>query len=87
MKKIKMFIMASCPYCKEALRWMNELFAENLNYKKLEIEIIDEREKPEIANKFDYYYVPSFYVEDKKMHEGAAGLEKIRRVFDAALKE
>jgi len=85
MKKITMFIMASCPYCQEALRLMDTLFAENQEYKSLEIEKIDELIHPDIAAKYDYYYVPTFYVGNEKLHEGAANLKKIRKVFDAAL--
>ena len=85
MKKITMFIMASCPYCKEALRFMDTLFAENPAYQSLEIEKIDELVHPDIAAKYDYYYVPTFYVGDKKAHEGAASLKKVKRVFDEAL--
>ena len=85
MKKITMFMFQSCPYCKEALRFMDELYAQDEAYKTIELEMIDERINPEIADKYDYYYVPTYYVGDKKLHEGAASLESIRRVFDAAL--
>jgi len=85
MKKITMFTMKSCPYCKAALRWMDALFAENPEYRRLEIVMIDELVEPEIAARYDYYYVPTYYVGDKKMHEGAASLKKIKRVFDAAM--
>ena len=85
MKKITMFTMASCPYCVEALRWMDELFTENAAYKMLEIKKIDELVEPDIAEQYDYYYVPTYYVGDRKMHEGAASLDKIRRVFDTAM--
>jgi len=85
MKKITLFTMKSCPYCKAALRFMDDLFAENPQYKSLEIENIDEREHPQIAAAYDYYYVPTYYVGDEKLHEGAASLDKVRRVFDAAL--
>ena len=85
MKKITMFTMASCPYCRKALRWMDELLARNAGYKALEIEIIDEVVHPDIAERYDYYYVPTYYVGDQKVHEGAASLKKIKRVFDAAM--
>jgi glutaredoxin len=87
LKKITMFTMESCPYCKEALRWMDELLAANADYMSLEIEKIDELIYPDIAGKYDYYYVPTYYVADDKLHEGVASLEKIRRVFDAAMGE
>ena len=77
--------MESCPYCKAALRIMDELFASNSEYMGLEIEKIDERVHPDIAEKYDYYYVPSYYVDGEKLHEGVASKEKIKRVFDAAL--
>ena len=64
---------------------MDELYAENDAYKALEIEKIDELVHPDIAEKYDYYYVPTYFVGDKKQHEGAASLEKIRRVFDLAI--
>ena len=85
MKKVTMFTMKTCPYCKAALRWMDELFKENAKYKALEIEKIDEVAHPDIAEQYDYYYVPTYYVGSTKLHEGPASLEKIRRVFDAAL--
>ena len=85
MKKITMFKMAACPHCQRALQWMEELYAENAAYQAIEIEQIDELVYPDIAEKYDYYYVPTFYVEGEKLHEGVASLEKIRRVFDAAL--
>lgn len=85
MKKVTMFTMASCPYCRQALRWLDELLAENPAYSSIEIEKIDERVYPDIARRYDYYLVPTFYVGETKMHEGAASLKAIRRVLDAAL--
>jgi glutaredoxin len=86
MKKITMFVMESCPYCKQALRWMEELFAENSAYTAIEIEKIDELVHPDIADRYDYYYVPTYYVGSEKLHEGAASREIIRGVLDAAMK-
>jgi len=85
MKKITMFTMASCPYCRRALGWMDELLAENPAYQAIELEKIDEVVYPDIAAKYNYYFVPTYYIGDEKLHEGAASKEKIRRVFDAAL--
>jgi len=85
MKKITLFMMKSCPYCIEALRLMDVLLAENPEYLSLDIEKIDERVHPEIARKYDYYYVPTFYIGNEKLHEGVVNIKTIRRVFDAAL--
>ena len=85
MDKITLFVMESCPHCKRALRIMDALFAENADYLSLEIEKIDENVHPEIANKYDYYYVPAFYIGDSKQHEGAVNPDIVRRVLDTAL--
>jgi len=85
MKEITMFMMKSCPYCQEALRLMNRLSSDNNAYKALTVNYIDENEQPELAEKYDYYRVPTYYVGGKKLHEGAATLNDIKRVFDAAL--
>ena len=85
MKKITMFIIRSCPFCQDAFRIMEALFKESPEYLALKIEKIDENIYPDIAKKYDYYYVPTFYVGDEKMHEGAASMKKVKRVFDAAL--
>ena len=85
MKNVTMFILQSCPYCKQALRWMDELLVENASYKSVAVEVIDERDQPELADSFDYWYVPTYYVGDEKLHEGAATKQKIKRVYEAAL--
>jgi disulfide oxidoreductase YuzD len=63
---------------------MNALIAENKEYEDLNINIIDEHAHPEIADKYDYYLVPTYYVGDEKVHEGAASLKKIKKVLDTA---
>lgn len=87
MKKITMFTLKTCPFCLQALGFMDALFAENPKYLALEIENIDENEHPDISDRHDYYYVPTYYVDGVKLHEGAANLDSVRRVFDAALSE
>ena len=85
MKKITMFILDTCPYCVQALHWMDELFAMNPSYKALDIEIINERINPEASNKYNYDYVPAFFIGDEKLHNGVASRDIIRRVFDTAI--
>ena len=85
MKKILMFTMASCPYCQRALQWMSELCAENPAYRTIPVELIDEVINPELANQYDYYYVPTYYVNGEKVHEGVATREIIQSVYEKAL--
>ena len=82
---ILMFIMESCPYCREALKWMEELIAADNIYSVFDIKIVDENKERKLADSYDYYYVPTYYIGWQKVHEGAATKEKIRDVFDTAL--
>lgn len=85
MKKITMFTMQSCPYCKSARKWMDEILESDAKYSKIPLTVIDETEEPDLAAKFDYYYVPTYYIDDKKVHEGAASFDIVKKVFDDAL--
>lgn len=82
MKTVYMFITSWCPYCKQALDWMKELKNENPKYRNIDIKIIDEERNPEIAKKYDYYYVPTYFVGETKIHEGVPSKEIIREVFE-----
>lgn len=73
-----------CPHCQLALRCLAELQTQD-KYKDLVIEKINEREQPEVADQYDYYYVPTFYVDEEKVHEGHAEMEDVQRVLDLAL--
>ena len=84
-KKITMFTMASCPYCRNAGNWMREILESDAKYAEIPLTVIDETENPELAAGFDYYYVPSYYIDGEKVHEGAATFEIVKEVFDRAL--
>lgn len=85
MRKVYMFVTGWCPHCRRALAWMDELRKENPEYSQIEIRIIDEEKEPETARKYSYYYVPTYFVDDEKVHEGVPTKESIRSVFDKAL--
>ena len=80
-----MFMFEGCPHCRNAARMMEEIFAEHPEYAKVPLTVIDERKNPEIAGKYDYYYVPTFYAGDLKMMEGVPDKEAIRKVFANAI--
>jgi len=85
MKKILMFHFASCPYCRAAMNYLQELTEENPEFATVEIEKIDEKIHPEIADKYDYWYVPTFYVDGQKVHEGACTKKIVENVLRASL--
>ena len=74
MKPVKFFYQERCPFCKQALRYIEELKEEHPEFQPIEIEMIEETQHPDIADKYEYYYVPTFYVDGVKVHE--AGIFK-----------
>ena len=85
MKDIKLFVLGGCPYCIKALDFQNQLIASRPEYAALSIEIIDEQLQKEVADSFDYYYVPTYYVDGKKVHEGAIDKDGVAAVLKSAL--
>ena len=87
MKKITLFVLRNCPFCIQALEWQQGILKENKDYQKIPLEIVDEAEEYDRAEGYDYYYVPSYYIDDQKVHEGVATREKIEMVFEMALRD
>lgn len=84
MEKITLFYLKNCPHCKKAQQILSKLL-QNPKYQKLEIVRIEENMRPEIANQYDYYYVPTFYVGNKKICEGILSEKQIEEVLERAL--
>lgn len=84
MKDITVLITDWCPHCKRAINWIDEVKQENPKYKEIKVEIIDEEKTPEIAQQYDYYYVPTYFVGKRKAFEGGTTKEIVRKVFEEA---
>lgn len=87
MKEILMMKLESCPYCHQALDIMEELKKECPEYKNIPVKMVNQDEDTELSESLDYWYVPTYYVGGEKLHEGVPTKEKIRKVYDEALKE
>lgn len=87
MKEVKMFIQSTCPHCKRCKVMVEELFAARPEYKEVPLTIIDERLDPATADKYDYYYVPTFFVAEVKVHEGVPTQEAVENVFKQACED
>ena len=81
MKPITYFYLKECPFCKKAFRYIEELKREHPELQTVEIDTVEESEQPEIADRYDYYYVPTFYVDGKKVHEGGIFKEEMEAVL------
>lgn len=85
MKHVKMIVLQGCPHCKNAFRYIDELKKENMLYQNVEIEVIDEVKEEEKTRGYDYWYVPTFFVNNQKMHEGVPTKDKIEEVLREAI--
>lgn len=85
-KRVKMMMLDTCPHCAHAIELINELKKEHPEYNEVEIETIEENREAGKTQGYDYWYVPTFFVDDVKMHEGVPTKDKIERVFIEALK-
>ena len=81
MKNVKLFYLKHCPFCKKAIRYIDELKAQYAELASVEIDMIEESEQADVADKFDYYYVPTFYVDGVKVHEGGIYPEEVEAIL------
>lgn len=81
---ILFFHLAHCPHCLRARQLMAEVYANHPEYRAIPIREINERKESKLANQYDYYYVPAYFVNGKKVHEGVPSYDKILAVFEAA---
>ena len=90
MKSVKMFYIDGCPYCRAAREALADL-EKNEKYSGLSVELINESEHPDIADRYDYYHVPTEFVDEKKAFETQPGdsadeiSEKLVTALDSAL--
>jgi len=84
MKTIKLFYLKDCPFCKKAFSYIDELKKQDA-YKDIVFELTEESEQPEIADQYDYYYVPTFYIDGEKIHEGGIFPNEVEEILKKAL--
>ena len=87
MKELKIFYQERCPFCKKAFRYIEELKEENERYRNIVPKCIEETLEEEYANSFDYYYVPTFYLDNVKIHEGGITKEEVKEILNLVIKE
>ena len=85
-KPVKMMILETCPYCKQAFQMMDELKAKHPEYKNVDIDIIEESKEPEKIEGYNYWFVPTFFVGGQKILEGIPTIDHVEKVFQEALK-
>ena len=92
MKKLTVFYLEGCPYCRKAVKAVKELWAENPAWARLDMEWIEESDHPEISKNYDYYYVPTMFIGNAKHYEARPGESfeeckgHVKEVLDEALR-
>lgn len=86
-KPVKMMMLDTCPYCRQAFQMLDELKRNNPEYRKVDIEVIEEEREPEKTKGYDYWYVPTFFVDDRKIMEGVPTMELVEKVLREALSD
>ncbi|MFA6776521.1 MAG: thioredoxin family protein [Sphaerochaetaceae bacterium] len=84
MKKVQLFYQPACPFCKMTLKWIEEVRKEQPQTASLPIDMIDELREPILADQYDYYFVPTFYVNGEKAHEGICTKKIVRTIMTDA---
>ncbi len=85
MKKLQIFYQEQCPFCKRAFRYIDELKDENDAFRPIKPQCIEETIEADYADSFDYFYVPTFYVDGKKVHEGGITKEEVKEILNSVL--
>lgn len=60
MKAVKLFYQERCPFCKKALRYIEELKEEYPEFQPIEIEMIEETQHPDIGRPIRLLLCPDF---------------------------
>lgn len=69
MKEVTLFYLQDCPYCHYAKRALEELRREKPEYAEISVKWIEESKQPEVAEQYNYYYVPTIFYGEKKLYE------------------
>lgn len=91
MHGVTMFYLESCPYCAQATQAIRELREENMDYRSVRLRYVEESRFPDVAAKFDYFYVPAMFIDGECIYEAKPGESyeackaNVKRVFDRAL--
>lgn len=85
MKKFEIFYLENCPYCRKAFKYIDELKSQFPQFKKIEMTIIEESRQKQTADARDYYYVPTFYVDGKKVFEGACDKKDVENILKSVI--
>ncbi|MFI3318667.1 MAG: thioredoxin [Rikenellaceae bacterium] len=65
-----------------ALAYIEQIKREREDLAGVEIELVDELKEAARADRYDYYYVPTFYLGDEKLSEGTVTMSKVLEILE-----
>ena len=80
MKEIVIITSERCPYCRQALEFLEALRNAEPVYQEIPLRMIHEED----AGEFDYFFIHAFFIEGRRLHEGGITKEELRAVLEAA---
>lgn len=87
MKDVLMMVMAGCPHCRRANQMLGRLMEEHEEYRNVQIRRVDEEVDTKLADSLDYYYVPCFFVDGRKVMEGVPTMDAVEAVLKEAISQ
>ncbi len=87
MRSLQIFYQKNCPHCQKAFKFIEELKEEKDIYRLIEPRLVEETLEVDYAEMFDYFLVPTFYIDELKVHEGVVSKEQMQKILDATLRD
>jgi glutaredoxin len=84
MVKLTIYYLKYCGFCRQALNDLDAILEKHPEYREIPLELVDESVERERARKQDYFYVPTFYIDNRKVHEGAVKHDQVESILREA---
>lgn len=85
MSTITLYHFEGCPACGHAKEWIKELKAEKPELQNAQVNQVDVYKTPNFRAPAPFTYVPTFFVNGKKVLEGAVTKEKVEEILRMGL--
>ena len=85
MSTLTLYHFEGCPACGHAKEWIKELKAEKPELANAKVELVDVHKTPDFKAPAPFNYVPTFFMDGRKLLEGAVTKDKIEEMLRAAI--
>ena len=85
MANITLYHFETCPACGDAKKWMKELKLEQPELAGVQVDLVDVHKTPGFKPPAPFYYVPTFFVNGKKVLEGEVSKQKVEDILRMGL--